>query len=65
MPYLKAVPSPGDLPSPKGDEKKSSSSPPMEPKRLLWCLNISSLSKNELNGFEDPKNASKVARGSP
>lgn len=63
--YLKAVPRPGERPRPNGDEKKSSSSPPIEPKRLLWWWKISSLSKNELNGLDEPKNASNVALGSP
>lgn len=34
--HLNAVPRPGDLPRPNGEEKKSSSSPPMDEKRLLW-----------------------------
>lgn len=64
--YLNAVPRPwGDRPRPKGDEKKSSSMPPMEENKLLWWSKMLSESKKELNGLLVPKNDSKVALGSP
>lgn len=64
--YLNAVPRPcGDLPKPKGDEKKSSSIPPIDENKLLWWSKMLSESKNELNGLLVPKNDSNVALGSP
>lgn len=64
--HLNAVPSPcGDRPSPNGDEKKSSSMPPIDENKLLWWSKMLSESKNELKGLLVPKNDSKVALGSP
>lgn len=64
--HLNAVPRPcGDRPSPNGDEKKSSSMPPIDVNRWLWWSKMLSESKNELNGLLVPKNDSNVARGSP